>query len=73
MKTKDLQHLLADFDPTDNLESSKLTNGKPLTVWLSAGDKARYDRLQQMSKGRMSKKLREVIIAVLDHVEEKAS
>lgn len=65
-----IQELLKDFNPKELEEERQ--NQRPLTVWLSATDKARYDRIQKMSNRRFNKMIREVIQAALDVVEKKA-
>lgn len=44
-----------------------------VTVWLPRGAKARYDRLQEISGRRFSKKVREIIMAAIEKAEAKAS
>ena len=68
----DIQKLMEDFDPKASEQDRDYKYGRPVTVWLSAEDKARYDRIQKMSGRRFSKKLREVLKAALDVAEEKA-
>lgn len=70
MKNKAIHDILSDFNPNEPCAESELKKGAPLTIWLPARDKARYDKLQKMSGRKFSKKVREVIQAVLDMVEE---
>lgn len=75
MREKALDRILEGFDP-NGPESETVRSGAPVTVWLPAKEKARYDRLQQMSKGRgrrFSDVAREALIAVIDAAEHKAS
>lgn len=68
-----LDDILGDFNPGDSSGKSSLKSGAPIAVWLSAEDKARYDKLQQTSGRRFCKKLRELILAAMEVAESRAS
>lgn len=68
----DIQDIMSDFEINEQKSASDLSTGKPMTIWLPKEYKARYDRIQKMSRQRFSKKLREVIQAVIDKVDPAA-
>lgn len=55
------------FEPKET--SARETLGAPVTIWLPAEYKARYDRLQEMSKKRFCKKIRQIIQAAIEMAE----
>lgn len=72
MREKTIEGILGDFKPTASGNRSSLTGGT-VTIWLSAEDKARYDRLQKMSGRKFSNKTREVLLAVMELAEQRMS
>jgi predicted DNA-binding protein len=64
--------LLGDFDPKD-AGPEPLRSGAPVTLWMHNDYKERYDRLQKMSGRRFSKMAREVLEALIDLAEKRAS
>jgi hypothetical protein len=70
MSGETIAELFSDFQPikTDRLNSLK--EAAPVTIWLPAEAKARYDRLQELSGRRFSKKAREVLLATIAHAEK---
>lgn len=66
-----LDDILGDFTTAGGPTKSGL-NGGTVTIWLSAEDKARYDRLQEQSNRRFSKKAREALILLMDLAEQRA-
>lgn len=70
-----LGEILDDFAPavsqTPGIGPSR--GGQPVTIWLRAEDKVRYDRIQRSSGRRFSKKAREVILALIELAEAKVS
>lgn len=73
MKSNAIQDILKNFNPVESSEDSGARDRAAVTIWLPRKDKDRYDRFQRMSNRQLSKMVKEVILAVLDHVEEKAS
>ena len=67
---KSLDSILENFNPSDSTHRIRLSDGKPLTIWLCQGDKDRYDRLQQTSGRRFCVKLRELILAAMEVAEQ---
>ena len=67
MDAKTLTEFLEDFSETEKGASgfSATTGGKPLTLWLPAEAKARYDKLQERSNRKFSKKAREALLALI--------
>jgi hypothetical protein len=66
--------ILEGFDPKAD-EVEPLRSGGAVTIWLDAGAKARYDRLQEMSKKRgrrFSDVARETLKALIDLAEKRA-
>lgn len=72
-KTTTVHDLLSDFciSPQDSPKSLK--EGRPVTIWLPAEAKARYDRLQEKSGRRFSKKAREVLVELITLAEKRIS
>jgi cytidylate kinase len=68
-----LDAILGDFDLNEPVTEGLVKTGAPVTIWLPAAAKMRYDKLQKRSGRRLSKKAREVLIALLDAVEARAS
>lgn len=66
-----LKDILEDFSPAANTVTARAR--RPVTIWLSPEDKARYDRLQDMSGRGFSKKLREIFRAALDVAEDRTA
>lgn len=58
-----LSEILSDFGPDESSREVKET--RPVTIWIPADAKARYDRLQEKSGRRFSKKARETLIALI--------
>lgn len=74
MNTSRAQDLLGDFEITPTNESrSQKEMRVPVTLWLPADDKARYDQLQNKTKRRFSKKAREVLIELIGLAEDRLS
>jgi hypothetical protein len=67
-----LDSILKDFDVSGKCDKAKPV-GSMIGVWLPDDYKARYDNLQTTSGRRFSKKVREVIIAMIDMAQAKAS
>ncbi len=65
--------ILGDFGSPAKDDSRTLKDGKPVTIWLPAKAKASYDRLQEKSGRRFSKKAREVLLTLIDIAESKTS
>lgn len=74
MTTNDLDEILDGFNP--GAQKSEIKAGGAITVWLPKSDKARYEKLQEMSKGsdkRFSEVVRAAICALIARAESKAS
>jgi hypothetical protein len=69
---KAIEDLMKDFNPTELQPEHRSRGGKPVTIWLSAETKARYDKIQKLSQRRFNQKLREIIEAALEVAEKKA-
>jgi hypothetical protein len=72
VQTKSLDAIFEDFDPQEPRRSSLKTGGAPVTIWIPVEYKAKYDRLQEMSKKRFCKKVRELIQAAIDRFDIEA-
>ncbi len=70
--THSIEAVLGDFNPKEQGQVP-LKSGAPVTIWLPAEWKARYDSLQKMSGRRFSKKARETLCALIEIAEERAS
>jgi hypothetical protein len=67
-KTKSLDEILDNFNPG---EGSNLTSA--ITIWLPDEIKDAYDRLQERTGRRFSKKVRELLQAAIEIAEARAS
>lgn len=70
MREKTISEILGDFSPNEASSSIK-RDGQPVTIWLPAEAKARYDKLQKNSGRKFSKKARETLIALIEIAEAK--
>lgn len=73
MEETTLNEILSDFRPTKTEEKNSLKGGSPVTIWLPAEAKARYDRLQENSGRKFSKKAREVLLALMEVAEARTA
>lgn len=71
-KDQSLDEILADFDPKESGSTKQNLKGGTVTIWLSPEDKARYDRLQQLSDRRFITKVREIVRAAISKAEKRA-
>lgn len=72
--TKSLDAILDDFDPNVNHPPLTAAGGSAMVaIWLPKEYKATYDRLQQATSRRFSRKLRELIMAAIDATNSRAS
>jgi shikimate kinase len=69
--TKSLDEILADFDLSDTSNPSGLKSGGPVTIWLPAEFKERYDRLQKVSDRKFCKKVREALKVMIELAEKR--
>jgi hypothetical protein len=75
MKAMDLDKVLEGFDPNTPAHET-VRSGGPVTIWLPRGFKARYDKLQEVSKGRgrrFSDVSREALMKLIELAETRAS
>ena len=63
---RSLDDILKSFDLKEPREEDSQRERKPVTIWIPASAKARYDRLQVVSGRRFSKKARELLLAAID-------
>ena len=68
-ETKSLDLILEGFDPA---EAQDTTLEAAVTVWLPKGYKERWKQGQQMSRQRLSKLARELLMAAIDKAVPKA-
>lgn len=66
---KSFEELLETFKSESNAGKSVNSGGKPITIWLPADAKARYDELQKRSKRRFSRTARELFIELIEAAE----
>lgn len=69
MKTNQIRDIIRDFEINEPKLRNSLTDGTPLTIWVTKDDKKRYDEVQKLSDRRFSKALRRIIVAALDEVQ----
>lgn len=72
-ESRSLTEILGDFSVSGDAGSEPITAGAPITLWLPKDYKARYERLQQMSRKRFSRKLRDAAMALIELAEARAS
>jgi hypothetical protein len=65
-----IEDLLSDFTVAETQSEARLSDGGTVTIWLLPEDKARYDRLQQMSKRKFGRKARQILLAAIDQAEK---
>lgn len=71
-----LEAFLGDFRPVEGKNDQGQKGRRCVTIWLTPEDKARYDRLQEMSKGtgrKFSDVARKTLQALIDLAEQRAS
>lgn len=71
-----LETILGDFKLGDPSTPADALSRKAVTLWFSAEDKARYDRLQAMSGGtgrKFSAVARDAILMLIELAETRAS
>lgn len=76
MREKSLDKILGDFKPSEASKQSGTSERRAVTIWLKPDEKARYDRLQQLSKSgdrRFSDITRETMLALIELAESRAS
>lgn len=66
-----VQDLLGDFSAVPPDGPMSLKDGRPITFWVPAAVKVKYDYLQKKSERRFSKKTREVLIELINLAEER--
>jgi len=69
MSKKSLDEIMEGFSLAAQQSRGTLKTGAPVTIWLPAEYKARYDQLQAVSGKRFCKKVRELIEAAIDRCE----
>lgn len=67
-----LKEILGDFNPSVSAQPDSRAR-HAVTIWLSPEDKARYDRLQEMSRREFSKKAREALRALITLAEDRTA
>ena len=70
MSEKSIDEILKGFDPAAETDTSFHENHTPLTIWLPMSTKAKYDSLQERSRKRFGKVLKQIIIQSIDKVED---
>lgn len=65
MKTKTMAEILGDFSTDQTDKKNSLKHGAPVTIWIPAEAKEKYDRLQKISERRFSKKAREALLELI--------
>lgn len=72
-ETKSLDAIMDGFDPNGPERAESMRDRRPVTIWISASAKARYDRLQQSSGRTFSKMAREILLMAIEKAEARAS
>lgn len=70
-----LDSIIDGFDPANTPQPQRVHDGAPVTIWLPAEYKAKYDLVQDRSRKKFSRVLREVFMRAIDkvYVENEAS
>lgn len=74
--SQSLEAILGDFKTVETGGTHGIKERECVTLWITPEDKARYDRLQEMTKGtgrRFSDIARKAFLTLLDLAEERAS
>lgn len=71
MSKDPIKDLMSDFDSTPGPESDS-KNRRPITIWVPAATKEKYDRVQAASDRKLSKRVRKVVIEIIEHVDKSA-
>ena len=66
---KSLDSILASFEIAD-LETADREGSKPITIWVPTKVQQKYESLQEKSRRKFGKKLKEVVINSIDKVFE---
>lgn len=72
-RPKSLDAILDGFEPETPAARETVKSGAPVTIWLSAEYKEKYDRIQERSRKRFCKKVRELIQAAIDRCDPEAA
>lgn len=70
---KSLDQIIGDFNASEQTAASSMKLGGHITVVVPSEYKDRYNRIQQVSRRRFAKKLRELVLAAIDIAEAQAS
>ena len=70
---KTISELLGDFSATPAKDKQSLKGRGPVTIWLPPDAKERYDRLQMKSGKTFSKKVRELLLVMIEKAEVKTA
>jgi hypothetical protein len=68
-----LEDVLGDFAAPQLDPDVTVRYGRPVTVWLPHPYKVKYDMLQIQSGKRLSKKARELLMALIDLAEKRVA
>lgn len=66
-----LEGILGDFEPRVAGEKQRLR--RPVTIWLTPEDHARWKELQKLSERQFIQKARETILALMDLAEARSA
>lgn len=73
MREKSLDAIMKGFVPNDSDQADAQNERKPITIWVPTAAKESYDRLQEKSGRRFSKKAREILLAAIEIAVAQAS
>jgi hypothetical protein len=73
MREKSLDAILESLDFKKSEDDNDWKERRPLTIWLSTSDKARYDRLQKMTNRQFGKTARVLLLAAIGMAEARAT
>lgn len=66
-----LDQILDGFDPSEAASSSEFGRGRCVTIWLPAGYKEEYDKLQRSTHRRFAKTVRAILQVTIDKAKAK--
>lgn len=68
-----MSEILGDFGTIASPSGSRVRDGVPVTIWIPVEAKARYDRIQEKTGRQLSKKAREMLLALIEIAEAKTA
>jgi len=72
MDAETISNFLADLEPENTgVRHSRISDGRPIGIWVNDEIHARYNRIQKVTHRRFGKKMRQILIFALEAAEKK--